>query len=155
MGSFGRSPNRKSKVEKMTDTIQTPFTGTRLNLTGPLKVELLANGRSARLIHPYRIGTADGRIIEVPEGFVTDFASVPRLFWRIVPPWGRYSPAAVVHDYLYQSAKVSRKEADDIFLELMARLGVPRWKRYTMYWAVRGFGGFAWDAHRKRQVAHA
>ena len=126
-----------------------------MNLTGPLRVELLPNGRSARLTQPYRVGTTAGRIIEVPEGFETDFASVPRLFWRIVPPWGRYSPAAVVHDYLYSTSKVSRKEADGIFLELMGRLGVPLWKRLAMYWAVRLFGWFAWSAHAKRWVAHA
>ncbi len=127
----------------MTDTTKTLFKGTRLGLTGPLRVEILSSGRSARLIQPYRVGTASGRIIEVPEGFETDFAAGPRFFWRIVPPWGRYSPAAVVHDYLYHSDKASRKEADGIFLELMAKLGVPLWKRYMMYGAVRLFGGFA------------
>jgi hypothetical protein len=139
----------------MTKSTEELFSGTRLNLTGPLLVEILPNGRSARLIQSYRVGTAAGRIIDVPQGFETDFASVPRLFWRIVPPWGRYSPAAVVHDYLYHTAKVSRKEADDIFLELMARLAVPMWKRYVMYWAVRLFGWFAWNSSRKRQVADA
>ena len=139
----------------MTNTTEKLFCGTRLNLTGPLRVEILPSGRRARLTQPYRVGTAGGSIIEVPEGFETDFASVPRLFWRVVPPWGRYSPAAVVHDFLYSTGKVSRKEADAIFLELMARLAVPLWKRYVMYWAVRLFGWFAWDAHRKRQVAHA
>jgi hypothetical protein len=139
----------------MTKSTEELFSGTRLNLTGPLQVEILPNGRSARLIQPYRVGTAAGRIIDVPQGFETDFASVPRLFWRIVPPWGRYSPAAVVHDYLYHTSKVSRKEADGIFLELMARLAVPRWKRYVMYWAVRLFGWFAWSAGCKRQVADA
>jgi hypothetical protein len=139
----------------MTITNEKLFSGTRLNLTGPLRVEILPSGRRARLTQPYRVGTAAGRIIEVPEGFETDFASVPRLFWRIVPPWGRYSPAAVAHDYLYSTGKVSRKEADGIFLELMERLTVPLWKRYVMYWAVRLFGWFAWNAHAKRQVAHA
>lgn len=129
----------------MTKNTKELFHGTRLNLTGPLMVEILPNGRSARLIHPYRVGTAAGRIIDVPQGFETDFASVPRLFWRIVPPWGRYSPAAVVHDYLYHTGKVSRKKADGIFLELMAKLAVPLWKRYVMYWAVRLFGWFAWN----------
>lgn len=37
---------------------------------------------------------------EVPRGFVTDLASVPRLFWMALPPCGNYTPAAVVHDYI-------------------------------------------------------
>jgi hypothetical protein len=139
----------------MTKSTKELFHGTRLNLTGPLMVEILPNGRSARLIQPYRVGTAAGRIIDVPQGFETDFASVPRLFWRIVPPWGRYSPAAVVHDFLYHTGKVSRKKADGIFLELMAKLAVPLWKRFLMYWAVRLFGWFAWNAHAKGRAPHA
>ena len=91
----------------------------------------------------------------MPAGFETDFASVPRLFWRVVPPWGRYSPAAVVHDYLYHTGKVSRIAADRVFLELMAALGVPLWKRQVMYWAVRLGGWLAWDTSRKRETEHA
>ncbi|MEM9213525.1 MAG: DUF1353 domain-containing protein [Cyanobacteria bacterium P01_F01_bin.150] len=39
-------------------------------------------------------------VISVPAGFQTDFASVPCVFWPILPPVGRYSKAAVIHDYL-------------------------------------------------------
>ena len=39
--------------------------------------------------------------IEIPKGFSTDLASVPQPLWPIFPPWERYGPAAVLHDYLY------------------------------------------------------
>jgi hypothetical protein len=39
-------------------------------------------------------------MIRVPVGYRTDFASIPRFFWRILPPAGRYGKAAVVHDWL-------------------------------------------------------
>ncbi len=116
-----------------------------------LKIELLADGRSARLLTPYRVRTEDGVSVDVPAGFETDFASVPRFFWRIVPPFGRYSPAAVVHDFLYFSGQVSRKDADETFYRLMGSLGVPDWKRWAMYYAVRAFGWIAWNEHRKRK----
>jgi len=115
--------------------------GHNIGLTGPLQVELQPNGISAVLTRPFVVRTRSGRIIEVPAGFKTDFASVPRLFWRIIPPWGAYSPAAVVHDYLYTTGLVSRAEADRIFHELMKRLGVSVWMRNSMYWAVRMAGG--------------
>lgn len=83
------------------------------------------------------------RII-VPSGFITDFASVPKIFWNIVPPVGKYAPAAVVHDWLYSTKKLSRKEADKIFLRAMKELGVSLWKRYIMYFAVRAFGWSHW-----------
>ncbi|EOF5090138.1 DUF1353 domain-containing protein, partial [Salmonella enterica] len=34
----------------------------------------------------------------------------------------------------------TKKEADKIFLDGMTVLGVPKWKRAVMYWAVRVFG---------------
>ncbi len=82
--------------------------------------------------------------IVIPVGFETDFASVPKLFWSIIPPWGRYGKAAVVHDYLYRTQTRTRKESDDIFLEAMGVLNVVVWKRTIMYLAVRWFGWFAW-----------
>ncbi len=81
--------------------------------------------------------------VTVPAGFKTDFASVPRFLWSIFPPSGEYAPAAIVHDYLYSSrATVSRFLADAIFHEAMeSALKVPFWKRKSVYWAVRLFGG--------------
>ncbi|EAO1688573.1 DUF1353 domain-containing protein [Salmonella enterica] len=79
-------------------------------------------------------------VIEVPAGFVTDLASVPRIFWTLLPPDGKYAKAAIIHDYLYDNALRTKKEADLIFLDGMTVLGVPRWKRMIMYYAVRLFG---------------
>ena len=95
----------------------------------------------------YHVGHADSsEVITVPEGFITDFASVPRAFWWLLPPAGKYAGAALVHDYLYRTHLYSRKDADDIFLEAMEVLQVPRWKREIMYYAVRMFG---WKAYSK------
>ncbi|ECE7751582.1 DUF1353 domain-containing protein, partial [Salmonella enterica subsp. enterica serovar Ngili] len=47
---------------------------------------------------------------------------------------------AIIHDYLYDNALRTKKEADLIFLDGMTVLGVPRWKRIVMYLAVRWFG---------------
>lgn len=79
----------------------------------------------------------DNDLITVPPGFVTDFASIPRVFWKIIPKWGKYGHAAVIHDFLYATKDKSRKESDKIFLEGMVIFGVPVWKRYAMYYAVR------------------
>lgn len=91
-------------------------------------------------------------IIKIKKGFVTDFASVPRFFWRILPPTGKYNVAAIVHDYLYMTGEVSKESADKIFLILMKHLKVSRWKRKVMYKAVRYFGKTAWDKHRKNKI---
>jgi hypothetical protein len=58
----------------------------------------------------------------------------------IFPPHGKYAKAAIVHDYLYSQAVGTKAFADNVFNEAMAVLGVPKWRRLAMYWAVRAFG---------------
>lgn len=90
----------------------------------------------------YYIGSENSaEFVDIPRGFETDFASVPRGLWNVFPPDGEYTQAAVVHDFLYTYKVLPRKRCDEIFLEAMTVLNVPRWKRQMMFWAVRIFGG--------------
>lgn len=77
-------------------------------------------------------------------GFVCDGASIPRAFWRIVghPLEGKVLPAAIIHDFCYQTACVSRYDADYIFYSTMREFEVPFVKRCAIWLAVRLFGGF-------------
>lgn len=94
----------------------------------------------------YHVGSEDSTdIIIVPKGFITDFASSPKWTWWIVPPFGRYSPCAVIHDFLYRNGLRTRKECDDIFLEAMVVMDVPVWQRNLIYGSVRIFGGPAYN----------
>lgn len=106
------------------------------------------------LLEPFRYWIDelhDGPVIELPAGFRTDFASIPRLFWNILPPWGKYGKAAVIHDWLYKSGVFSRERSDEIFLEAMKLLGVSTAVRYIIYYGVRLGGWIAWSGHRKVQ----
>ena len=38
----------------------------------------------------------------VPAGSDTDFASVPRIFVWLLPRYGRYTKAAILHDHLWR-----------------------------------------------------
>ena len=112
------------------------------SFTKPLIVKPLDN-RKWELVEEFDYYTdvfKERLIIKVPKGFVTDFASTPRVLWSVFPPWGRYGKAAVLHDYLYQTAMFDRKTCDLIFKEAMDVLGVGKIKRELMYLAVRLFG---------------
>jgi hypothetical protein len=99
---------------------------------------------------PFRYYIGDeSSFVDVPDGTLTDFASVPRILWPIFPPDGAYTQAAVLHDFLYTNHIKTRKESDDIFLEAMVVLKVPAWQKNTMYWAVRIFGRLAWNEINK------
>jgi hypothetical protein len=83
-------------------------------------------------------------LIIVKVGFETDLASTPRWLWSLLPPFGKYAGAAIIHDYLYQAHEGTRKQADVVFREAMQEQRVPRYKRELMYRAVRLFGGRGW-----------
>jgi hypothetical protein len=100
----------------------------------------------------YHVGYlgSDDRVM-APTGFHTDFASVPKIFWKILPPNGKYGKAAVIHDYCYYTGCYSKWKSDKVFLECMKVLKVKKWKRQTMFWAVVLFGAYAWYKHRWRE----
>ena len=82
----------------------------------------------------------------IPAGMLTDLASIPRIVWNLLPPSGRYGPAAIVHDRLCNTLQVTqdgklinitRAQADQILGEAMEVLEVPWIKRVTISGAVR------------------
>jgi len=84
---------------------------------------------------------ASERVFVVPERERTDFASVPRLFVWFLPRYGRYTRAAILHDYLLRTdvraGDLSRRDADGIFHQALRQLGVPFLRRWMMWAAVR------------------
>lgn len=121
----------------------------------PLRIEYL-DGRNWKLHEDFSYfdevglpGDVDGTFIDVPAGFVTDFASIPRALWTILPPTGQYGKAAVIHDWLYRGGKpegrpVTKAYADAVFERAMKELGVPWLRRKLMYTAVKLFGRGIW-----------
>lgn len=98
-------------------------------------------GHTWILLSDFLYSAEDGSVITIPAGFVTDFASVPRLFWSIFPQWHpKWGKAAILHDYLYETCLYSKEKADLLFLHDLKEAGLSKWKAYLMYWAVRFFG---------------
>ncbi len=121
------------------------------SFTTPLELDYL-DGRKWSLAREFDYVTNAGTVVHVPEGFITDFASIPRALWAALPPTGRYGKAAVVHDYLYVTAGkgdgtlgFTKPQADSIFLEAMEVLGVPWLERHVMWLAVKAFGRGAFE----------
>lgn len=83
--------------------------------------------------------------LTVPEGFVTDFASIRNLsnlitypLYALLAGYGNY--ASTVHDYLYRNGKLTRKRADDVFYRALRAEGVAQWRAAIFYAGVRVFG---------------
>tara|TARA_R110001592_G_scaffold26326_6_gene98687 strand:+ start:1541 stop:2035 length:495 start_codon:yes stop_codon:yes gene_type:complete len=95
--------------------------------------------------------------VTVPNGFVTDLASVPRAMWWLIAPFD-VARAAIIHDLLYKTirqyrwkhgteqdsslVKTAKIAADKVFLLGMkdAEPKIPGWKSYLSWKAVDLFG---------------
>jgi len=105
--------------------------------------------------------TEDGDPIQIEVGFKTDFASIPRFFWRVLPPMGdgpkgAYGPATVIHDALYQRGEVqgrpiTRAYADGVLDEICKELGVSAWRRFLIRSGLRIGGWVVWRRYRKKR----
>lgn len=87
----------------------------------------------------------DQRVITVPTGFTTDFASIKVLhnvflfvLFALVSGYGNY--AATVHDFLYTTGGMSRKAADAVLYRALRAEGVARWRSW-IFWAGVRLGG--------------
>ncbi|HEY9462460.1 MAG TPA: DUF1353 domain-containing protein [Vicinamibacterales bacterium] len=100
-----------------------------------------------------------GSAIPIPQGFVTDLSSVPRVFWNLAAPFELSIAGALTHDWLYRhgghvavrrdggglgSLWFTRAQADQYFLDYMKVEGVVWWKRTLAHWCVRVAGGPSW-----------
>lgn len=87
-----------------------------------------------------------------PDGYVTDFASIPRAAWDLLDPedpiiaW-----PSVIHDYLYtRKGKLpdgftyNREKADAVLREAMEACGAGHFIRESVYLAVRTGGAAHW-----------
>lgn len=110
----------------------------------------LHDGKNWRLSNQLQFEPDGLMPIIVPEGFVTDLASVPRLFWNILPPFGEYTEAAIVHDWLYRNNFFDRETCDKVLLQGMIACEVPPWKITVIYRAVRMFGWKAWNDDKRK-----
>lgn len=108
---------------------------TRLNV---MLVDDRANdGRGSWILTtPLVYECADGIQYIIPSGFLTDFASVPRVPIAFLLAGDTAHRPAVLHDWLIKKMPVPRTRADDLFYEAMRSVGMPEWRAGMMYRAV-------------------
>jgi len=137
----------------------------------PLHVEPIGPDRW-RLVQPlvYASDLLDGQVT-IPEGWETDFESIPRWLPTLYAVlYGSAHEAAVIHDWAYTYAAfcvvtphgiehrvpISRSEGDALLDEAMRtpkrphpENQAPTWKAYAVWLGVRAFGWLAWARHRR------
>jgi hypothetical protein len=112
-----------------------------------------------QLLAPFGFYSATlGAEIIVPEGFVTDYASVPRIVLGYLLFGGKGKRAAVIHDWLYTLGKLDplkwpRELCDRIFKEALQASGYSAFTVSMMYAAVYVGGGSHFNAENVEQPA--
>lgn len=112
------------------------------NLQVTLKCEGYRNGRSEWILDEpltYHSDLTKYRY-EVPKGFITDFASVPRIPFIFELFGDTIHAPATLHDWLYRTGFEKRETCDMILREAALTINVPKWKVDMIYYAVRLFG---------------
>ena len=104
--------------------------------------------------------------IPIPKGFITDGATIPKLFWNILSPFGRFFKSCALHDYICLVAKLKnneapnlkeginiatqyRKRADTLLSLSMKKQGIKLWRRLLIMASVRTYTFFTFSVgHR-------
>jgi hypothetical protein len=98
------------------------------------------------------------QVFVVPAGFHTDFATVPRPVVWLIPRFGAYTLAAILHDWLctegIRTGAVTSREADGIFRRVMRESGVPVLRRWLMWCGVR-WGALTSEQRRRGWLVSA
>ena len=103
----------------------------------PMYVQLLTlDGVKVQVFTEVRFQDSDFTVYTIPDGFVSDGASIPRAAWSAVggPLSGRYRRAAVLHDYLMSVG--SHERAHAVFRRAMLADGVDPEQAELFYNAV-------------------
>ena len=99
----------------------------------------------------------------IPKGFKFDGASVPKFLAQFLSPVGVLLIGGLIHDYGYKYetllkkdgtdiGKKSQKWMDKVFRDINIEINGFYFLNYLAYWALRLFGWFAWNGHRKRNL---
>lgn len=111
---------------------------TCITLTAPLSFDM----QTATMERPLHV--------MIPAGYVSDGASVPRFFWRLLsPPVDPVTLApSIAHDWLYDNAArlgLDRADCDSWYCDALQDNGYPIWKCLLTYIGVRIFGSRHWE----------
>ncbi len=140
----------------------------------PFKVSSV-DGRNFVLLADVFYTSAEGARYCLPAGAASDGASTPPEVWPLMPPFGKYWPAAYLHDAAYRNtllvwngfplapgqagrpdlpsggwvrAALPKAKCDALLLEAMASLGVAGGERRMLYEGVLLGGTSSFDQDR-------
>lgn len=137
---LARQANKLSQrilVDRRETSIQLPY------ILEPLHAEY-REGRLYQLMKQFVYLSAIVGKITVPEGFLTDFHSIPRWLWAWLP-FDDWAEAATAHDFLCTMhasdvRPISSVEAHNTHYECLRHIGAPEFRAQVMHHSLLVFG---------------
>lgn len=119
---------------------------------GPLIPQAIPNQLTFwALYRPYSI-QSDLGIVDLPELYVTDFASIPQFAWSIAHPLDlRVAWIAPGHDRMYETHEMSKADADDLLYWGMIASQAGETLAMVFWRAVKIFGQKYYDTGPQRR----
>lgn len=129
--------NQQTRRQGFQGNFQPPY------IVEPLHAEYRA-GRKYELVKRFVCLSAIVGLITVPEGYITDFHSIPRWLWPFLPP-DDWAEPAVPHDLICQTHRVDDRmvtwqEAHMVHREFLLHVGCPEFRANVMYYSLKEFG---------------
>lgn len=124
---------------------------------------LVSYTRLWRVVEDYILEIPNHPRITIPEGFIFDGASVPKIFRNLVSPTGILLIPGLVHDFGYRynyllthysryMEGAGKDIFDELFLEIANHVNGLKAINEIAYFAVKYGGGKAWKRHINAQV---
>lgn len=100
-----------------------------------------------KIQQPITVTLSNGKVINIPKGFVYDMSTVPKWLWSIVRPFNDGLFGYLVHDRLYviRDHSMTRKQCDDEMLFWTNLTNDNKFDNKLRYIFVRAFGWLWWN----------
>lgn len=135
---------RKLLISALTVTIATfpVFAIAQERFQGSVVLELLPDGRNAKLIKEFVYYDQSNVEWKAPKNSIVNGASIPRLFWTVIggPFEGKYRSASVIHDVACDKRTRPWRATHEAFYKASRFAGTSEKLAKIMYAAVFHFG---------------
>lgn len=99
-----------------------------------------------KIQNPITVQLSNGKIINIPKGFLYDMSTVPKWLWSIVRPFNDGLFGYLIHDRLYviRDHNMTRLQCDKEMLFWTKITNKNKFDNYIRYTFVRMFGWLWW-----------
>lgn len=99
-----------------------------------------------KIQQPITVELSNGKLLNVPKGFLYDMSTVPKFLWSFVRPFNDGLFGYLIHDVLYvqRASGMTRAQADKEMLFWTNITNKNKFDNYLRYYVVRLLGWLWW-----------